>query len=302
MSTTLYELALHDKGLTDYKEYIPYFRVDNILRYMLENPGQFDYSKGGRQLSNVAPPFNYFAMEYTVPSTIPDDFQIFKDFIGDSILIVSHAREMEEYDNQVWEIDSGLYYEAPPFIATTRWHISKSNGEFVGVEGFETGYAVKFSGEFAFLLHDIEATEEETHHVMSNFQFPFLMALALLNCKNVETVDHIPSRKRKRRKCSKSKTIAYKTIKIRQTRKRYEASGSHDGSKRAMHIARGHFKTFTDDAPLFGKYTGTYWWSPTIRGNKKYGEVVSDYEFERPKESFDIDVRSPDTYSTAKIS
>lgn len=40
---------------------------------------------------------------------------------------------------------------------------------------------------------------------------------------------------------------------------------------------RGHFKTFTEDAPLFGKHTGTWWWSPTFGTHKRNYQV----EFEK---------------------
>ena len=40
----------------------------------------------------------------------------------------------------------------------------------------------------------------------------------------------------------------------------------------------GHFATYTDEAPLFGKFTGTYWRRPTKRGAKRHGEVIKDYE------------------------
>lgn len=32
---------------------------------------------------------------------------------------------------------------------------------------------------------------------------------------------------------------------------------------------RGHFKTFTEERPLFGKYVGTWWWSPVFQTRKR---------------------------------
>jgi len=46
----------------------------------------------------------------------------------------------------------------------------------------------------------------------------------------------------------------------------------------AAHLARGHFKTFTAEAPLFGKYSGRFWWMPQVRGSKERGVVLKDYE------------------------
>lgn len=45
----------------------------------------------------------------------------------------------------------------------------------------------------------------------------------------------------------------------------------------AFHMCRGHFKTYTEDAPLFGKYTGTFWWQPQARGKKESGVITKDY-------------------------
>lgn len=45
----------------------------------------------------------------------------------------------------------------------------------------------------------------------------------------------------------------------------------------AAHHVRGHFKTYTDEAPLFGKLTGTYWVSPHMRGDHAHGTVLQEY-------------------------
>lgn len=33
----------------------------------------------------------------------------------------------------------------------------------------------------------------------------------------------------------------------------------------------------TSERPLFGKYTGTYWWPWQVRGNADNGAVISKY-------------------------
>lgn len=45
----------------------------------------------------------------------------------------------------------------------------------------------------------------------------------------------------------------------------------------AFHMCRGHFKTYTEDAPLFGKYAGTFWWQPQARGKAENGTITKDY-------------------------
>ena len=46
----------------------------------------------------------------------------------------------------------------------------------------------------------------------------------------------------------------------------------------ALHLVRGHFVRYTDAAPLFGKYTGTFWRSPHLRGDAERGAIAKIYE------------------------
>lgn len=50
----------------------------------------------------------------------------------------------------------------------------------------------------------------------------------------------------------------------------------------AKHKVRGHFATYTEDAPLFGKHVGTYWKPWHIRGNAAHGITVTDYKVGTP--------------------
>lgn len=42
--------------------------------------------------------------------------------------------------------------------------------------------------------------------------------------------------------------------------------GAAAGPPVSAHWVRGHFKTYTDERPLFGSRVGSFWWPPTIRG------------------------------------
>lgn len=111
---------------------------------------------------------------------------------------------------------------------------------------------------------------------------PLLMAHSLLGCKNVSTEDHTPDPKLARANLRRRGTpmVTYKTLAIRPM------GGNHAPAERvsigngqtALHLVRGHFKTFTPERPLFGSRVGTYWWSPNVRGKAENGVVVKDYE------------------------
>jgi hypothetical protein len=51
-----------------------------------------------------------------------------------------------------------------------------------------------------------------------------------------------------------------------------------------QYLARGHFKTYTPDAPLLGRHVGTYWWEPQVRGRKELGSVVKDYALQEAQD------------------
>lgn len=52
------------------------------------------------------------------------------------------------------------------------------------------------------------------------------------------------------------------------------------GEERPLHGVRGHFKAFTEDCPLFGKWVGRYYWRSHQRGDEALGEVVKEYRVE----------------------
>jgi hypothetical protein len=58
------------------------------------------------------------------------------------------------------------------------------------------------------------------------------------------------------------------------------SGGNGDGQGAGMtrlHTVRGHFATYTPEAPLFGKLTGTFWRPWHLSGNPERGVVESDY-------------------------
>ena len=54
------------------------------------------------------------------------------------------------------------------------------------------------------------------------------------------------------------------------------------GPKKALHIFRGHFKTYSEDRPLFGKVAGTFWWEGSVRGSLAKGKVDKEYQVSPP--------------------
>jgi len=104
--------------------------------------------------------------------------------------------------------------------------------------------------------------------------------LLLLNCKNVIT-DKVPAPEalnKKRRKAGKQEIFDYHVLNVVvPSSKREYREATIPLSHNRVHLCRGHFKEYTAEHPLFGKYTGLYWWQPHVRGQNKDGIVMKDY-------------------------
>lgn len=96
----------------------------------------------------------------------------------------------------------------------------------------------------------------------------------LLNCKNVTVVPCIGMDAVSR---VPKGGIVFKTLAIDGVSIRHEGGGQATGDELRHHVCRGHFKTYTADAPLFGRYVGRVWCPAHTRGKKERGEVIKKY-------------------------
>ena len=124
--------------------------------------------------------------------------------------------------------------------------------------------------------------------ICTSATLPFLFTLSLLHCKNVhlEDVPIDPAVLRSRAKKGIPKLV-FKTLVVDPLRKQAKNEADNDPSgeqnhiKRAMHIARGHFKDYRDGPGLFGKYQGLFWWDMHVRGSSDAGTIVKNYRVKR---------------------
>lgn len=107
------------------------------------------------------------------------------------------------------------------------------------------------------------------------------MAISFMHCKNVVQYDATdtegPSDKWRRRQ--RAPVIRYHVLDINPMKEvlRTEGGVETNGLKKALHICRGHFATYTAEKPLFGNFVGTVWKPAHVRGDIKQGAVVKDY-------------------------
>lgn len=104
----------------------------------------------------------------------------------------------------------------------------------------------------------------------------------LLNCENVGVELVAPPHKKHAARGDAHGLAWHRLIVVKPgLRRKYAGAILPRGSGEPMtraHLVRGHFKTFSAEAPLFGRYTGRFWWSPATRGDRHRGVVLKDYE------------------------
>ncbi len=131
-----------------------------------------------------------------------------------------------------------------------------------------------------------DKSDELKKHLFSDFSLNLEMlelTLKLLSCKNIqsEIIKAPDVLNKKRIRNGKQPIFDYHVLNVVvPSKKRGCANKSAPLSHNRVHLCRGHFKEYTQDHPLFGKYTGLYWWQPHVRGQNKDGIVMKDYNVE----------------------
>lgn len=164
-----------------------------------------------------------------------------------------------------------------------RVDLDARSGEPTGV----SGYRRRGSALIPLAVNKSDCADSRTDpregtlaHVVDMLWVAFV-GVGFMNCRNVKTEHHHrPAKVTKKQRRPRAPKLDYHTIvlpgqKICPTSK---VRSSDPAGLVPLHHVRGHFKTFTADAPLLGKHIGTYWWGWQMRGNAKNGIVVTDYK------------------------
>jgi hypothetical protein len=109
---------------------------------------------------------------------------------------------------------------------------------------------------------------------------PALLALSLMNCRNVgleEVAPHPAAVVRRYEKRHGFKPLRFSKIVLPRP-KAGQSMGSAVGGTKSLHLVRGHFATYTDENKLFGKHTGTFWREWHVAGDRQKGVVIPSYE------------------------
>ncbi len=110
--------------------------------------------------------------------------------------------------------------------------------------------------------------------------WPAYLTLGWLNCRNVSTTDVTVNARiaAKRQRRGQPRGLDYKRIVLDEgTQRALTVNRDAEQHGKRLHIVRGHIKHYTPERPLFGKYTGNYWWHQQMRGNADLGRINHEY-------------------------
>lgn len=215
-------------------------------------------------------PFPLTYISFDIPGGVANAKDKEKHRTPKGSVICEEPDELAEADGFRWMLETLVY--------SMNWNIWIPSGYRViynrdsyGVEsGSEPDKQIPFDIQEGVL-------EQSGYH-----QSAVIILSKLLNCKNIvtQTVEPSAGMNRKRIRRGQEPMMSYKVLKVRPIgRSGNGGQGSGDGLN-ALHLCRGHFKTFTEEKPLFGKYTGMYWWQSHARGNGERGFVKKRYELD----------------------
>jgi len=116
---------------------------------------------------------------------------------------------------------------------------------------------------------------------------PALLGLCFANCRNVrQDVQHVDPKLQRRRaargRLPITRTVTLVIDPMREALRR-EGRVEHVGIRQALHLVRGHFKTYTDQRPLLGRAVGTFWFPQHVRGTAHAGRVDHVVEVHAPQ-------------------
>lgn len=237
---------------SDFPNVAPPF-PDVWMEYQVKDPKGSGLHKSGVLLSSVDlyqedPEMRRNAVQFFGLSPIESEVMTNPDFGGRWRWVVRSTAFKRIYSGEIIEMGS-------------MWWLINKDGQLVDPK----------LNKFTFSDAAIQLTKAmgddlvTVRDYLKSVNFPVMLALTFSHCRNTRIEKREPiseSLQRARMKRGKPRLTRPHTIVIDPIKKAIQEGTGHDhytqGAK-TLHIVRGHFKTYTEDSPLFGRYKGTFW-------------------------------------------
>lgn len=246
--------------------------IQNVADYFY---GPLDQDFSEKTTPNIMPPWDYFWMEYNLPTSILN-----KGYCGHYGGL--HSKSMEAdgiFLNSLHSLFNSDFSNV--LVGQSSFKIGR-DGSMLDMYGNESekryNLAVVSLDKNNLVSDDIRKAQSE---YLDNVLRPVLLAICFCHCKNVEVVKNPiePELRKAWAKKGRFPVDKFYTLSISPIKRILsEAMKSNQcGGAKALHICRGHFKDFRNHG-LFGKHKGMFWWDMNLRGSSKYGTIKKDYQ------------------------
>jgi hypothetical protein len=245
------------------------FSAETIRRFVINNvelPEIIVY----KNIPGLAPPFPIMWFEWSPPIEKVD-----LDILCGLLMISTQKYDGWEYMAAGW-ISSKAYGKGAKMLPyALKFHIPVSGK----IEYFEYQPYIVKPAPHVLDRHPNVSEEEIIDVFVDGYMAKVFFAIGLLHCKNIVQIEKggkNPNIKNRRHRSKGTKHYVLDVIPARNI-KRAEHEQPAKGSPQRIHFRRGHFKEYTSEKPLFGKYTGAFWWEAHVAGSADIGEVRKDY-------------------------
>lgn len=275
---------------------VPQFTLDNVATFVAEHDRREWCPQD--QLPNLAPPFPEFFAEFNSPKfhmvqgeLVPLDVPEYQ--VG--FLVQSQeVDEKRRCDKAFWDDVSTKFmishlFQLDRFLSVQkecRWVIrcskwmTTASKPISGSPYWTSNEMILFVSDAGkYITHAHTGFTAENDSSMAGELLILGLGISFCHCKNVRKVEQIADAGERFHRREKVPRIKFYTLDINPMREvlRKEGQSESLGIKKALHICRGHFATYSEDSPLFGKYVGTFWRPDHVRGSKEAGEVHKRY-------------------------
>lgn len=279
--------------------------VTPVAKWWSEGTPQMEWD-WREDFGSILPPWDYAWFEYSRPRRYNDngtvrEYSDWRPSQRTGATVVSHDvdRLKDEWSTSEWkwvmdieeDVARALLHDDVKYFVTYNVYESDRNGCFWLGERYdfldEHGNAVSDESRRSVSVVPDQRGKHRRVKAVGQNTIPILFAISLCHCNNITIWDdQVPEPvQKKRRKSGKNPGKTFKCLDIEPMKKqsRRESEEGESDVERALHICRGHFKTYTEENPLFGKHTGTYWWPMHARGTQEAGEVEKSYRVDSPE-------------------
>jgi hypothetical protein len=266
-------------------ETIPVITANDVAHYVYALDSGVNFSDF---VLSIAPPFQEFFIEF---QRAPNAAQMHAwgahfEAISDPEKIAEMSPPDDKGDPR-WVLQINTYLEkrkGKPFgpVANHVCGLAEDGTWFRHGNGklYWGGGLVRMSDDVPLELHEYWA------EYINQLVFPALMTISFMHCKNVSLNAIVLPEKLSRSHFKRHgrPLVRYGELTIDPLRRLLETQRRGVGGNlgKALHLCRGHFKTFSPDAPLLGRATETFWWAPQARGSQREGVSLKDYRVQAP--------------------